>query len=380
MPWQVWLLLLFIALLIVFIRLGIVAGNRDSPSLQTKAMGPGICCPSCGYENPNYAAFCLKCGVSQSAALKAPSIDLNALAVTAPTDIVHANGEQPLISQTIRKSVKGPYVWLTFDLFILTLLLGIVIFNMALQGIIGNAEKSGESLGKGLVPIILLLYGAHRTWKSLLEKESESDPSFKRKHRIYQRIAGTIVVIVLCSAVGFGIFVGNRVDKVNRIKYLMTQVAELGPKNLEFRQRLTAIRSVGAPTMKDYYDQCLSLERVLDEYEPHRQKVLSLQKSILIEAKDAPPEIWEILRWMREINEKDSQGIQLMRTEIDKAKELIRLPLGEQVVYYRREIVPVREEIEKVGEEELVMFREGQRKGMKLPLDIKDMLERKPIE
>lgn len=279
----------------------------------------------------------------------------------------------PSAAVLVQKGARGPYIWLTLDLLLLTFFLALMLFNLAWQSTSGSLDKAGESMGGALIPVIFLLYGARRAWKSLLKQEPETDSGFKQKHWRFQVIAGTCIVVIMTSAFSYGVFIGPRIEKNTRFKALLGKLTEQAPKNTEFRQRLLAIRSAETPTMEDYYVQCLALETFLDEFEPHQKESLAILTSVFALVAD-DEELAPTVELFKRINELDFQVVGELRREISAAKELWSLPYARQVAFYEREIVPIQSEIESLAAEEMTLVREAQKQGITFPSDISQFL------
>ena len=279
----------------------------------------------------------------------------------------------PSAAVLVQKGARGPYIWLTLDLLLLTFFLALMLFNLAWQSTSRSPDKAAESIGGALIPVIILLYGARRAWKSLLKQEPETDSGFKQKHWRFQVIAGTCIVVIMTSAFGLGVFIGPRIEKNTRFKALLGKLTEQAPKNTEFRQRLLAIRSAETPTMEDYYVQCLALETFLDEFEPHQKESLAILTSVFALVADSE-ELAPTVELFKRINELDFQVVGELRREISAAKELWSLPYARQEDFYEREIVPIQSEIESLAAEEMTLVREAQKQGITFPSDISQFL------
>ena len=279
----------------------------------------------------------------------------------------------PSAAVLVQKGARGPYIWLTLDLLLLTFFLALMLFNLAWQSTSSSPNKAGESIGGALIPVIILLYGARRAWKSLLKQEPETDSGFKQKHWRFQVIAGTCIVVIMTSAFSYGVFIGPRIEKNTRFKALLGKLTEQAPKNTEFRQRLSAIRSAETPTIKDYYAQCLALETLLDEAEPYRKEALvSMDSAYALMADNE--ELVPTAEFLKRIKELESQVVDELRREIAAAKKLWGLPYGRQEAFYDREIVPIQSQIERLAAEEATLLREAQEQGITLPSDISEFL------
>jgi hypothetical protein len=284
--------------------------------------------------------------------------------------------ESPGPAAGVKAGTFWPYTWLTVDLLIVTSLLALMTFNVAWQSISVTAQKAGESVGRSLILLILLLYGAKAAWKSLVGREPESNSHFKHKHREFQVVAGGSITVILIAALSYGVTVGRRIEKNKRVEVLLGQVGQLASKNADFRLRLGAIRSAETPTMRDFYRQCLALEGLMDEFEPHRQKNQLFSNSVLREVADEP-KLVPTVQLLVQISEKDSRIIAAFRVEVAKAKELIRLPPSRQVAYYETEIAPIEAEIQKLANEQMGLLRDARERGITLPADISELLNKK---
>ncbi len=338
--------------------------------------GGTMFCTQCGAELPNTALYCLKCGAPVKMPTTAPTEGLPADEVDSTQAAPSAESScLPSPAALVQKGARGPYIWLTLDLLLLTFFLALMLFNLAWQSASGSPDKAGESVGGVLIPVILLLYGARRAWKSLLAREPEASSVFKQKHGRFQVIAGTCMVVILTSAFSYGVFIGQRIEKNTRFRTLSGKLTEQAPKAAEFRQRLFAIRSAETATMEDYYTQCLALEALLDEAEPHRMETLVLLDSVYALIADYE-ELAPTFELIKRLNELDSQVEDELRREIAAAKELWSLPYGRQEAFYEREIVPIQSQIERLAAEEMTLLNEAQQRGITLPSDISELLNK----
>jgi hypothetical protein len=288
--------------------------------------------------------------------------------------VAERQASEPHGFRPIEKGFKGPYVWLSLDLFLLVGLLALGICNLTWKSMAGQHEDAGKSAGQLAILVMFLGFGAKRAWASLLEKEPESNSSFKKKHRHFLQVATVCSSLVLVAGWAFGLSIGQRVEKRQRIERLLSDLERAAPKNAEFRQRLTALRSAETPTMEDYYKQCLGLDALLDEFEPQRQRIKELFKSVTREMGEYP-RLRPSIELFGRINQKDAEIILALRREVAKAKELWSLPYYRQSAFYEREILPIQAEIERLATEELAMLREAQQRGLALPSDLADLVK-----
>jgi hypothetical protein len=274
----------------------------------------------------------------------------------------------------VRAGHGGSWVWMIVSTVIFLALLGLAVFNMTWQSMAGEAEKAGESLGKMFLPLIVLGFAARRTWNSLLAKEPEDNPVYKRRHRRFNAIAGTCSIALLLAAIGFGVFAGNRIAKNKRLEATISEITKLGPKSAELRAQIKNIMSEKAPTFQDYYLRSLELESILDEYDAQQQRLRPLINAMLADMTDEPKAA-ESIRTLQRINDKDAEVVKLFRLEIAKSKELMTMPASRQTNFYRQEIVPLEREATRVADEEIGMMHEAEQAGMKWPSDVKELLK-----
>jgi hypothetical protein len=332
-------------------------------------------CFQCGTELPDEALFCFRCGASMPGGLDKGSTEPSRPTEDRPAAIGVREASQPQVLFSSKKGSRSSYVWLSIDLFLLVVLLALGICNLTWKTMAGQHEDAGKSAGQLLIPVIFLGFGAKRAWASLLEKEPESDSSFKKKHRRFFQVATVCSLLVLATGWAFGLTIGQRVEKRQRLEHVLSDLGRAAPKNAEFRQRLTALRSAETPTMEDYYRQCLNLEALLDEFEPQRQRNMELFKTVSRETGEYP-RLQPTIELLGRINQKDEEIILVLRREVAKAKQLWSLPYYRQSAFYEREILPIQAEIERLATEELAMLREAQQRGVSLPSDLADVVKR----
>jgi hypothetical protein len=331
-------------------------------------------CFQCGTQLPDEASFCFRCGSPMP-----KGFDTTAVEHSGPTEqrsaaIGESEASEPQSVLSTEKGGRSSYVWLSIDLFLLVGLLALGICNLTWKSMAGQHEDAGKSVGQLLIPVIFLGFGAKRAWASLLVKEPESNSSFKKKHGRFLQVATVFSLLILATGWGLGLSIGQRVEKRQRLERLLSDMGRVAPKNAEFRQRLTALRSAATPTMEDYYKQCLGLEALLDEFEPQRERNMELFKSFTQELAEYP-KLRPSIELLGRINQKDAEIILALRREVAQAKELWSLPYYRQSAFYEREILPIQAEIERLATEELAMLREAQQRGVALPSDLADLVK-----
>ncbi len=266
----------------------------------------------------------------------------------------------------------GSWAWMILSTLVFVALLALSTFNVTWQSLAGEEEKAGESLGRMLIPLIVVGYGARRAWTSLLAKEPEDNPAYKRRHRRFNLIGGVCSVALLVAAIGFGFVTGDRIKKNKRLDAIVSEIAKLGPTSTELRSQIKAILSEETPTFQDYYLRCMKLEGILDQYDLQQQRVNPLLSAMLAEATDEP-QLANTLRTIQRINAKDDEVVKLLRLEIMESKELVRLPISQQTSFYRERVVPLEQRATRAADQEIEMMRDAEKAGIKLPSDLQEL-------
>ncbi len=233
-------------------------------------------------------------------------------------------------------------------------------------------QDRAQAIGRMIIPVAFCLYGANRAWKSLLGKEPESNPLFRIKHRRFQLASAICMGVVLTSSLSYGVARGSRIQQTNKVTEIIKQLAELTPKANSFRQRLGDIRSKETPTMQDYYDQCLAVESLLNEFEPVRVRGSAILKAAREAFRDEE-RFTKIFELRDKIDQSDSAVFAALRNEI--SKELIRLPPERQPDFYEREIIPIQKQIDELAAAQISLLRDARDRGIKLPPELSDLVK-----
>ena len=141
-------------------------------------------CMQCGTQLPDIAKYCTRCGASTRVSAVMPS-QTAASEGAAPVEVARPAAVPSVadLPPIVQKGVRSSYIWFTVDLVILTLLLCLLAFNVAWQSVTAETEKAGESVGRLLVPLILMGYWGKRAWASILQREPETNPFFRRHYQ-----------------------------------------------------------------------------------------------------------------------------------------------------------------------------------------------------
>ena len=257
---------------------------------------------------------------------------------------------------------------------IFTSLLGIGLFNFTWQLMVGDSEKAGESIGRMFIPVLLIGFSLVRARNSILKQEPKTNPTIRRRLRMFDVIGGFLTITILVSALALGVTAGARIEKNRKLNRTIDEMAKLGPKNAELRAEIKNILSKDTPTFEDYYLRSLKLEKVLDEYDLQQRRVAPLLNDLLANSADSP-KVAEIAATVQRVNNKDAEVVELFRLEIAKGKELNKLPSSRQAVFYRQEIIPIEQQASKIADQEIEMLRDAEKKGLKWPSDVKEWLK-----
>jgi hypothetical protein len=232
---------------------------------------------------------------------------------------------------------------------------------------------------------LVLLWLAGRLWKSILGLEPDSDPLFKKKHKRFTSVAVICVGALLCVSFLGGVLVGpvraKQYARDQEIKSLLAGFNAQKGKNSEFRMRLAAIRSVRPSTYEEYYQQCLSLESLLNDWQPdidHSAKLLTSYSGLLNKYPELRnPRAIATIQFLQDMEHKDAQIFAVVREEIAKVKTLETLPNSQRSAYYKREILPVLANEQKLSDEERAILLEAQGKGVQIPSDLSQAISKR---
>jgi hypothetical protein len=321
-------------------------------------------CPNCRLENPPSTSRC-DCGYDfASRTMKRP----------------HSVPEPP------RESVRTKYIWFGIDLTILSFCIAIALFNLTWTTCAERLDEATKSVGSLFVVIVALGVSADRLWKSILRLEPIGNPLFKKKHRKFTTIAGSCAGVLLGFSVVGGIVVGQsraRVDARDReMDSLTTKFGPQKTKNAEFRKRMRAIRSTQPSTYEEYYQQCLALESLLNQWQPEIQHTVALVNAMADSLNKYPElktaKVAATVQLLKDMDDKDTEYFAVVREEISKVKELAKLPNSERGSYYQMQIKPVLASEERLEGEESAILTKAQQDGLEVPSDLSQSGTTKP--
>lgn len=165
------------------------------------------------------------------------------------------------------------------------------------------------------------------------------------------------IVAVILLLLGNSLVMRNDslIEKDRVFRELVAENQALQAKASEFKMKLGRIRAEESSTFAEYYQQCLKLESLLNEYDPIHERYRGYLARIAdrFEGDAQGKQRYEIIT---KIEEKDSQILEKFRQEISRGKALISLPKDRQRGWYESNIVPLRNEIVRLQKEEMELI------------------------
>jgi len=280
--------------------------------------------------------------------------------------------ELPTVPSPLQESKgagKGRYALTGVLVFIFAALLAMNMFTF-LSELDSNPEKAGESVGKSIFPMMFWLVMAFLAWRGIKSREPETEPHFRVRHRRFMIAVSVTSIALFASGIGLGIWNSGRIKTADAIRKISADNADLNAKGAEFRRQLYQIRHRETPTMRDYYDQCAEVEKLLNDYEPNRQRALDgIHKAEQI----LPPDEKSgtaMLVGVDEIFRLDDQIILDLRQEVAYSKVLMELPNRQQAQFYRNNIQPLYEHENDLADKEAKKLEELRKSGVKIPAEM----------
>jgi hypothetical protein len=183
-----------------------------------------------------------------------------------------------------------------------------------------SPEKAGETTGKTILPLVFWVVMITLAWRGIKSREPKSDAQFRARHRKFRIAAGLTVVVLVGLGLGLGIWNSRRIRIADAIRKVGADNADLQAKGTEFRRQLLQIRSRDTPTMRDYYYQCAEVEKLLNDYEPARQRAVGVIQRM---RQIVPPDdksVAAMLNGSDEVLRLDDQILRDLRQEIAYSK------------------------------------------------------------
>jgi len=273
------------------------------------------------------------------------------------------------VSAPSKGAGRGRYVLTVVLATIFGAFVGINVF-VFLSEVDSNPEKAGESLGKSIIPLAFWFAMAVLAWRGIKSREPDSEPRFRLHHRRFKIATSVCVVLIALVGLALGIWNSHRIKTADAIRKLSTDNADIQAKGVEFRRQLSEIRHRDTPTMRDYYDQCTEVERLLDDYEPNRARASSLIRMLRQMVPSDDQSSAAMLNGTDDLLRLDDQIMRDLRQEIAYSKVLITLPNRQQSQFYRESILPVQKHEDTLIVEETKKLEEVRALGVQFPADL----------
>jgi hypothetical protein len=191
--------------------------------------------------------------------------------------------------------------------------------------------------------IMLLAWWPYAAWKSILNREPNSERRYLHRHKRVTGFAGMFFVLALSLAITFGIQNGNDrllTDRITDTAADLTRVA----------QKIGAIKQRNMKTTDDYIQAFAEIEALVPEYDLKVQQYHAIFQDaeqrdkgrgpINIQRfyKSHRPEVWQndldLINTLTEIGS-------LTRKETEVARQMAALPAQEQPDFWQREFRPL---------------------------------------
>jgi hypothetical protein len=345
-------------------------------------------CGKCGSLVPANASFCPRCGKLVVAAQGSPTVPrvmpVSDSAVLIPQVSSHEAGPdsaklpeqsgldnppQSQVSAVWKGAGKGRYLLTVVLTIIFAALLGSNAF-VFLSDLDPNPEKAGETLGKSIIPLAFWFVMALLAWRGIKSREPDSELRFRLRHRRFKTATSIGVVLIVLVGFALGVWNSHRIKVADAIRKLAADNADLQSKGVEFRHQLSAIRHRDTPTMLDYYNQCMEVEKLLDDYEPNRARASSLIQKMRRTVPSDDQSSAAMFNGMDDLLSLDDKIIRDLRQEVAYSKVLITLPSRQQTQFYSETILPVQKDEDALVAQETKKLEEVRALGVQLPADL----------
>ncbi len=191
--------------------------------------------------------------------------------------------------------------------------------------------------------IVLLAWWPYASWRSILNREPNSDLKFLKRHKRVSALAGMIFVVVLGLAITFSIQNGN--DRI------MTDEVTAGINNLKaVASKIVTIKQRDLKTTEDYIQAYKEIDSLLPEFDSKVQNfsamlnkleqsdqsrgAINIQRFYKSYATDFRKNLKDIANALRE-------DVSLTRKETEAARNMAELPTQSQVAYWQKEFQPL---------------------------------------
>jgi hypothetical protein len=219
-----------------------------------------------------------------------------------------------------------------------------------------HIENGSQAVGTLCAVAVFLIPGAYKGWK-------ESPGSF----RLWVLCAS--VVVITASAVPLGLRIEKTQERSKRIKAIMAQGRDLGPRNAELRKSLAEVTSKKATGFLDFYAQTAQIKMLLDQNETTFERESKLLTQLGNEFSDDP----KASAWISSIKRvlaSDMRMFGALKEEAACARELANSTEAEQHQFVQVCISPQQQILESADREEEEALLSLKSAGVTLPPEV----------
>jgi len=244
------------------------------------------------------------------------------------------------------KKVWGQYISLFLGVLVLTLWLSLLAWSASSDWEYAP-EKMSNTKGNNLFVqfgfVVLLAAWPYAAWRRILDRESNTELRYMRRHRRTSAVLGMLFVVALSLAITFGVQNGSDRQMTEKIQAIAKGLGSVGTK-------IGAIKQRELQTTADYIQAYSEIDSLLPEYEAKLkectdafQEARQLDESRgIINAqvlyKSHKPEVWkdnfEMLDLMHQIDS-------LTKQEVQTARNMASIPQRDQPEYWKNEFRPL---------------------------------------
>ena len=200
--------------------------------------------------------------------------------------------------------------------------------------------------------IVLLASWPYAAWRSILNREPNSDSELLRRHKIVSMVAGVTFVVVVSLAITLAVQNGN--DRV------FTDEVTSGTDGLKaVATKIAAIKQKDLETTADYIQSYREIDGLLPEFDSKVQNLRTMLDKL--DERDKSRGAINIQRFyksysadyrknLRDIADALRQDVSLTRKETETAKAMAKLPTQNQPAYWQEQFKPLLVEEASLGE------------------------------
>ena len=195
---------------------------------------------------------------------------------------------------------------------------------------------------------MLLAWWPYGCWKSILQREPNTNVRNVRRHKIVTGIIGGLFVTVLCVAVAFGIQNGS-----DRQSTVQVETATKGFQDVA--TKIGSIKSRDLRTTRDYIEAYEAIDPLLGDFDAKLKQFTDvLDVTEQRERTRGPLNIQRLygrkskewLTWDMSTFALLREDSELTKKQIQVVRQMAELPEGSQVEYWKQNFQPLQQEEE----------------------------------